>query len=418
MIYNDEKIISIFKEMLRINTTNPPGDEHLLCAYIASIFDEHNIEYEIVKKGEKRENIIARKGPHNSTPPIILISHLDVVSTEGQEWTYPPFDAVEVEKIIYGRGTVDTKHLTVMELIAFLSVDETTLDRPLYFVATSDEEKGSEYGMRYVAELYKEEFKGGSVLNEGGGFYVENGDDGYFLITMGEKGRCDVKVSIKGDSGPSSFKSNNKAVDTFTTLLERMSSYDFKEEENPVSIRFNEMIKEPIQDKFLSHFKHYNSHNAFILNSYDIGNQINVLPYSIQFDFAIQLLPGKTLNDATEILESLFDGIAATYEISAFLPGFISSLDTPLYRAADEYVPSYFEGGPLLPVFALGRTDGRFLGQLGCDVYGFSPVNKEIDFHTILTLVHQVDERIDTGSILQGSALFTHMLNQQNRRTT
>ncbi len=414
-MYSNEEIISIFKRMIRINTTNPPGDEHLLCAYIASIFDSNNVEYEIIKKAEKRENIIALKGPKNSLPPIILISHLDVVSVDGQDWTHPPFDAVEVDSIIYGRGTVDTKHLTVMQLIAFLSVDESSLDCPLYFVATSDEEKGSNYGMRHVAHLYKDEFKNGSVINEGGGFYIENGDEGYSLITMGEKGRCDVKVKIKGDSGPSSFKSENKAVDIFTTLLDRMSSYQFEEEENPVSIMFNALVKEPIHDTFLSHFTHYNSHNAFILNSYDIGKQVNVLPYNIEFNFAIQLLPGKTKEDAKSILSSLFEGLSAEYEIVDFLPGFISSLDTPLYEAANEHFTQFFEGGTLLPVFALGRTDGRFLGQLGCDVYGFSPINKIIDFHTVLTLVHQVDERIDRNSVIQGAALFSHMLHHMRR---
>ncbi len=412
MKYSDESIISIFKEMIRINTTNPPGNEHLLCAYIASIFKEHDIEYTIVTKEESRENIIAHKGPLNNKPPIILISHLDVVGTEGQEWSYPPFDAIEVDNIIYGRGTVDTKHLTVMQLIAFLEVDESTLDRPLYFVATSDEETGSEYGMRYVADVYKDEFKNGAVINEGGGFYIKHQEKGYYLITMGEKGRCGVKVKITGDSGPSSFKSNNKAVDTFTTLLERMSSYTFHKEPNPVSVAYDEMIVEPITDPFLTHFKHYNSHNAFILNSYDIGKQVNVLPYTIEFEFAIQLLPGKRIEDAHIILNELFEGIPALWEVTDFLPGFISSIDNPLYRSIGDQFPSFFEEGTLLPVFALGRTDGRFLGQLGCDVYGFSPINNIIDFHTVLTLVHQVDERIDRDSVIQGAALFTKMLEE------
>ena len=410
MIYSNEKIISIFKDMIRINTTNPPGDEHLLCSYIGEIFKEHHIDYTIVRKAKNRDNIIARKGPQNLKPPVILISHLDVVSVQDQDWEYPPFDAVEVENIIYGRGTVDTKQLTLMQLIAFLSVEESSLDCPLYFVATSDEEKGSNYGMRYIVDLYKDEFRNGMVINEGGGFYIENGNKGYHLITMGEKGRCDVKVKINGDSGPSSFKSYNKAVDVFATLIDRMNSYEMNQEDNPVSRCFNDLVKEPIHDKFLSAFKYYNSHNAFILNSYDIGNQINILPYSIEFEFAIQLLPDKTLEDATSILRSLFEGIAATYEIIDFLPGFISSMDTTLYEVANTYFHEFFEGGTLLPVFALGRTDGRFLGQLGCDVYGFSPINKIIDFHKILTLVHQVNERIDRNSVLQGAALFTHML--------
>ena len=410
MNITDDKIVEIFKEMVQINTTNLPGNEHLMCSYIANILREEKIEYTIVETAPGRENIIARKGPSSSEAPILLISHLDVVDTKDQNWSYPPFSAKEVEGIIYGRGTMDTKHLTAMELGAFLSVDEKLLKRPLYFIATADEEKGSEFGMKQIAEKYKEQFANGMVVNEGGGFYIENQHKGYYLCTLGEKGRCDVKVTIEGDSGPASFKSEHKAVDTFTQLIQKMSSYQFPHEPNEISEQFEKTLKGDIDEMFLSHFKHYNSHDAIIVNSYDIGTQINVLPYHIEFDFALQLLPGKTQEDAVQILQNIIGDTDVSWEITNFLPGFISTIQTPLYRSIENNFSTYFGEYPILPVFALGRTDGRFLGQYGCDVYGFSPVTSTIDFKKVLTLVHQVDEQIDRESIVKGTALFTKVL--------
>ncbi len=339
---SDERIITIFKDMITINTTNPPGNEKLMCSYIAKLLEEEGIEYTIVETGEGRENLIARKGPKNQEAPILLISHLDVVETKGQKWLYPPFSATEVDEIIYGRGTMDTKHLTAMELGAFINIDEDQLQRPLYFVATADEEKGSEFGMKQIAQQYKDQFVNSMVINEGGGFYIENKGKGYYLCTFGEKGRCDVKVTIEGDSGPASFKSDHKAVDNFTSLIKRLSEYNFPKEQNEVSDRFERILGEQIDEMFLSHFAHYNCHDAIILNTYDIGKQINVLPYHIEFEFALQLLPGKNEEDAKRIIEKLIGPSDVSWEITNFLPGFISSVNSPLFHSIEKNFPSYF----------------------------------------------------------------------------
>ncbi|MDC7244565.1 MAG: M20/M25/M40 family metallo-hydrolase [Sphaerochaetaceae bacterium] len=410
MRISEQRIVSIFKDMIRINTTNPPGNEKLMCSYIGKIFDEFGIEYTVIETGENRANIIAEKGPQNGKAPVVFISHLDVVSTEGQIWSHPPFAADEIDSVIYGRGTVDTKHLTAMELGAFINTDESSLDRPLYFVATADEEKGSEFGMKQIADRYEQQFKGAMVINEGGGFYIENKNRGYYLCTLGEKGRCDVKVAIDGDSGPSSFISEHKAVDIFTELIDRLSSYEFPKEENGVSDLFDRIMSDGTEEMFLSHFSHYNCHDAIILNTYDIGRQINVLPHHIEFSFALQLLPGKTIEDAKRILNDIIKDLDVTWEITDFLPGFISSTETAVYHSLSSLLPSYFGPFEILPVFALGRTDGRFLGQYGCDVYGFSPVSSTIGFKEILTLVHQTDERIDRDTIVRGTAMFTDVL--------
>ena len=145
-------VISIFKDLVRIDTTNPPGNEALATSYLASLLDEHTIGYEIVEPEPSRASIVARIGPERGEPPLILISHLDVVEADPGEWSYPPFEAVERDGVIYGRGTLDTKYLTAMQLAAFVAMKDETLNRPVYLVATADEENGSGLGMPVVAK--------------------------------------------------------------------------------------------------------------------------------------------------------------------------------------------------------------------------------------------------------------------------
>ncbi|MFW5744289.1 MAG: peptidase, partial [Spirochaetota bacterium] len=95
-------LVDIFKDLVRLDTTNPPGNEMIAVEYLASILDAHGIASEIVEPEPSRASIVARIGPERGQPPIVLMSHLDVVAADPGEWTYPPFDAVEREGIIYG----------------------------------------------------------------------------------------------------------------------------------------------------------------------------------------------------------------------------------------------------------------------------------------------------------------------------
>ncbi|MGM0431616.1 MAG: M20/M25/M40 family metallo-hydrolase [Spirochaetota bacterium] len=406
---SEVRLIEMFKDMIKLNTTNPGGGEKVLTDYIGRILADHDIPYTVIEPASGRANIIASIGPDTGKRPVVLISHLDVVPCDGQDWTYPPFEAIEAEGFIYGRGTLDTKHLTVMELAAFLHASTGKLDRKIYFVATADEEKGSTNGMPEVVKSYSEDFTNAYVINEGGGFYIEEAGKPFYLCTVGEKGRCDVHVTITGDAGPASFISTNKATTKFTQLLERLSSHEFPLQDSRVYREFMRRVGTDISNPVLKNFAHYNAHDAWILQEYTIGSQINVLPYHIEFDFALQLLPGRTLKDAQRTLEELFSGIDADYSITNFVPGFESETGD-FFAVMEELVGKHYTRAGLLPVYALGRTDGRFLGRLPADVYGFSPVTSAITFEEVLGLVHQRDEKIDRESVIRGAAYLTDLI--------
>ena len=137
--------VALLKDLVRINTTNPPGEEEKLLLYLERILQEHGIPYVYQKSAKGRGNLLAwQLADQAEEAPLILMSHTDVVAAQASQWKFPPFEAQEVDGYIYGRGTVDTKQLTAMELTAFLALKEKEipLKRDVYFLATSDEESG------------------------------------------------------------------------------------------------------------------------------------------------------------------------------------------------------------------------------------------------------------------------------------
>ena len=143
--------VGLLKRLIRINTTNPPGKEKQLLDVLKEILEQNHIECVFQETAPGRGNLLAWlpadpyfRNRADAQPPLILLSHVDVVGAQPEQWKFPPFEAQEEDGYIYGRGSVDTKQLTVMELAAFEFKDSgIKRKRDVYFLATSDEESGS-----------------------------------------------------------------------------------------------------------------------------------------------------------------------------------------------------------------------------------------------------------------------------------
>lgn len=393
----------ILKDMVQIDTTNPGGNEKLVTNYIGNLLKQHGLNFDIIETEPGRANIVSAIGTPSKKPPIVFISHLDVVPAKKNEWTYPPFAAEKVDGYIYGRGTLDTKFLTATSLVTFITLSQETLNREIYFIATADEEKGSRLGMPHVVEKYQSQLTNAYVINEGGGFYIENGDTPYYLVTAGEKGRCDISVKFNEKKSPIWIREEEDAFDCLNILLERLANYQPPHEDNEVYRRFSRAIQEEKQNHFIQEFDSYNCQNKIILQNYEVGQSTNDDEESMTFRFALQLLPSQTQADAEAILENILGNLNVTYTITDFLQGFQSHCDDDFFNEMERVVQTYFcEKAKLVPVYALGRTDGRFLGQLPCQVFGYSLVTKRIPFEKVINLVHNIDERIDCDSLTKG----------------
>lgn len=99
--------IEILKQLIAIDTVNPPGREKAAAEYLAGLLEPYGFCCEVQDLGDGRANLIAWMG-EDEEPELILNGHLDVVPAIGQ-WESDPFEAVFQDGKIYGRGTSDMK---------------------------------------------------------------------------------------------------------------------------------------------------------------------------------------------------------------------------------------------------------------------------------------------------------------------
>src|SRR5947209_4961520 len=108
--------LALFLDLLRIDTTNPPGNETPAAERCARALAEVGLEPVLVGRSAARQNVIARLRGDGSKAPLLLNAHLDVVPAELESWTHPPFAAEIHDGWVWGRGAVDMKHMAAMSL--------------------------------------------------------------------------------------------------------------------------------------------------------------------------------------------------------------------------------------------------------------------------------------------------------------
>src|SRR6266699_1264484 len=166
-----DEVITHLRNILRIDTRNPPGNEIRAAEYIRDVLQQDGIASEIVGPSTDRGTIVARLKGDGSAPPLLLMSHTDVVAVEPEKWTHDPFSGDIADGFIYGRGALDMKHMVTMEAMTMLLLKRSgvPLQRDVIFMAAADEEVGGQQGAGWVVENRPELIQSEYALNEGGG---------------------------------------------------------------------------------------------------------------------------------------------------------------------------------------------------------------------------------------------------------
>ena len=162
--------LDVLVRYIRIDTSNPPGNEAPAARFLGGLIEAEGIATEYIETTPGREALVARLPGDGSRRPLLLGNHLDVVPVEAEFWDVPPFGGVVRDGRVYGRGAVDMKGAAVMQLMALflLRRHRTPLRRDVVFLATPDEEIGSEHGMRWICEHRPDVVDVEFALNEGG----------------------------------------------------------------------------------------------------------------------------------------------------------------------------------------------------------------------------------------------------------
>src|SRR5215204_4312029 len=200
--------VEILQRLIRFNTTNPPGHEAECIAYIRGLLTEAGIESTIIEKTAGRPNLIARIQGAGKAPPLLLYGHVDVVTTQNQQWEHPPFEGQLIDGFVWGRGALDMKGGVAMMLAAFLRANAEGLQPPgdILLAIVSDEEVGGDDGAKFLVEHHAELFKDiRYAIGEFGGFSLNVGKQRFYPIMVAEKQVCWMKATVRGRGGHGSI---------------------------------------------------------------------------------------------------------------------------------------------------------------------------------------------------------------------
>lgn len=420
-MHETDSLVQHLRNLISIDTTNPPGNEIEAARYMAAVLTQAGIEHEIVEPFPGRGSIVARLRGNGNKKPLLLLGHLDVVTADTGDWTYPPFSGQEAEGAIWGRGTLDMKGLVAiwLTLLLQLAVEGYHGDRDIILAATADEESGGRKGLGWIVENRPELVDCEWALNEGGGNSFRLSGKTFFTLQCGEKAGCPVKLIARGTAGHASIPAGNNPVRLLAEGLSRLSSADLPVHRTATTDAFltelstalgglkgnairlalrtgqlGRLADVAFRDGFVrAGFKAMLSNTA-VPTMLSASSKLNVVPATATADLDCRILPGQ---DRETLRNELGRILPAEIEInlgSGLMPT-ESDPATELAVIARDALTQNYPGSIMLPFLSPGATDARYLRPLGVTVYGFSPMLPGEP----VNLAHGVDERISHKSL-------------------
>jgi acetylornithine deacetylase/succinyl-diaminopimelate desuccinylase-like protein len=401
----EQETLEHLRELIMLDTTNPPGNERLATDYLAAALKRDGVDPIIVESAPMRANLVARIPGHDpAKPPLMLSSHTDVVPVEAARWTRPPFAAEVADGCIWGRGAIDMKAKCAMDLGVALAIKRAGLtpERDLILAAVADEEAGSELGAKFLVEHHPELVRAGFVLNETGGFTLFMGERRFYPIQVAEKGFVTVRMTVNGAPGHGAMPRADTAIAWMADLIARITR-------TPMRRRLIPLIRETLAELGISPDKAPPLFRPMMANTVTptilrAGYKDNVIPGE-----AWVILDGRTLpgEDERSFLRELREivGPEPALEVIKAAPPAESSPDTPLFRLIKSRTEAADPGARAIAWMLPGATDSKFYAQIGATCYGFAPVrlNAKIPFGS---LYHGNDERMPIDGLLWGLRLY------------
>jgi acetylornithine deacetylase/succinyl-diaminopimelate desuccinylase-like protein len=423
--YSDLAVLWL-REYLQIDTTNPPGNELKSAQFFKRILDQEGIENRIFEYAPGRANLWARL-PHSVSPgkrAIILLNHMDVVTSDPAHWKVSPFSGEVVNGSIYGRGAQDMKDEGLAQLLVMVMLkrENVPLDRDVIFLAVSDEEAAGT-GTDWMITSQKPLLENAEFLiNEGGENLLESGKVRYIGVDVGEKSPFWLRVVAHGRPGHGSRPIPDSAPNRLVKALNRIIAYrtpfkvlpvveeflrDMAPYESPARARQFRNIKQALADKnFQEQVEHDESLNFLLRDTISLtmlggSEQTNVIPPEAWANLDVRLLPGEDPKEFLAAIRRLVadPNVTVEPEQGEFRVANYSPTNTALFEAVRKVSAQYFPGTPVVPKITSGYTENQRYRPLGIQAYGFNPFTATDDEGST---EHGNDERIRVEEVRRG----------------
>ena len=412
--------------LLRIDTSNPPGNEAPAAAYLERVLRAEGIPCEIIESAPGRANLFARLDGGNPRGGLILSSHLDVVPAEPELWKHPPFGGEVHDGCIWGRGAIDMKHFTINSLMTVILLKRLRLPlvRDVVFAAIADEEAGMDFGSAWLVDNRPDLLQGEYCLTEGGGATGYVGNRPLYTIQAAAKGVAWLRVSTTGAPGHGSMPHADNAVVRLGRVLARLGSRPLPFDLRP-SVRTYlaglagvsgwrqrlalHLATVPFSSEIaLRHGalgERVRALRALLRNTVSptgltAGRKENVIPSRASAILDGRLLPGTPVEEFLRQIRAIARE-ELDIEILRTIPAVVQEFESPLYDVLAQVVKEQHPGCAVVPGVLTGLTDAAQFQRLGLRTYGFAPLKIPPDF-PYNRLFHGHDERIPVEGFLWG----------------
>ena len=389
----------LLQQYLRINNTNPPGNEIEAARWLQAVLARDGIEATILEPAPGKANLVARLRGTGAGRPIVLLNHMDVVEATPEFWTVDPFGGVLRDGYIYGRGAVDMKGTAIAQLMAMLVLKRNgvRLTRDLIFLATADEEVGgmSTLGARWIVQEHPELVRGAEFLiNEGGGSRTDaNGRVVFYGIGTTEKAPFWLGVRTRGTAGHGSRPTRDNSVERLIRALARIEAWETPLTVTPAAQRFfadlaagetdpgrrawyadlRTAITDSQAVRFLTSDLGFNAmlRNTISITRVTGSGKVNVIPPEARAEVDVRLLPGQSPQAfLAEIRRVVNDTAVLVEPIGSTWDATESPAETELFRVlAEEMRRRYPDVLVSTPMLA-GFTDSHYFRRIGITSYG------------------------------------------------
>jgi acetylornithine deacetylase/succinyl-diaminopimelate desuccinylase-like protein len=405
-----EEVTEVLQELIRLDTTNPPGNETRAAEFLRDYLGDNGVESELIARVPERANLVARIRGNENGPRVILLSHTDVVLADPAEWQLDPFGGELRDGEVWGRGALDMKGQVAAEAVAVASLAREGFEPngELIFAATADEEVGAGFGAQWLCEAHPDAVRADFCINEGSGDRVELSGHSYWFCSVAEKLSAPFRLRVRGRSGHAAIPgiADNALVkaapmitalgaykpertigpevaETFRTVTgsEPTSPEQGLETVRSIKPMLGDLV-EPLLSMTLT---------PTMINA---SQKRNVVPAICDVTVDSRLLPEQTVADQERVVRRLLgDG---DYELESLEAhgGTRSPIESPLWEAVEAFVEQVDPGSKPLPICVAGFTDSHwFRAAFGTVSYGFFP-SRVMDPEVASRLVHSADERV------------------------
>ncbi len=382
------EVTSVLRDYLRVNTSNPPGNEQAAAEYLAPILEAEGYECEYVQAGPGRVSMRTRLPGTGDERPLMLLNHTDVVPVQEEFWDVDPFAAVEKDGMLWGRGALDMKGMGVLELLVMLLFKRLNLtpNRDIVFLAVADEEAGSMFGMEWLDQNRREWITEPEyALNEGGmgALNLLGSNRPVFACAPSEKSPLWLKLRAEGQPGHGSTPHADNAVERLIRALYAIQNWDRAVTVQPHTAESLQRMRDANAwgSSAPSISKLCQTYPAFAAVTRDTisntgatsGIKHNVIPADAEATLDCRLLPGETYDHFIKEMRNVIDDPKVEVEVVFGSMGPPSSFETEIVSVIEDVVREQVEGALVVPSTCVGFTDSRVLRRHGVHSYGFVP---------------------------------------------